>query len=54
MKNPIIEIPRASEKLINALIDAGVLEVGADDMLHVKEETPLPCTVSGVTQAMSL
>lgn len=27
MKEPIIPIPRASEELINALIEAGILEV---------------------------
>lgn len=30
MKQPIIPIERASEKLIQVLIDAGILEVTAD------------------------
>ena len=36
MKNPIIEIPRANENLINALINAGILIV-TENGLTTKE-----------------
>lgn len=36
MKQPIIPINRASEALVNALIDAGILEV-TEEGLKVKE-----------------
>ena len=37
MKNPIIEIQRASEQTVKALIDAGILYVGEDNQIHVTE-----------------
>ena len=37
MKAPIIEIPRASEKMIQALINAGILEV-TDEGIKVAEK----------------
>lgn len=37
MKTPIIEIPRASENTIKALINAGILEV-TDDGIKVTEK----------------
>lgn len=37
MKEPIIEIPRASEELIKALIESGILVV-KEDGLHVSEQ----------------
>lgn len=37
MKTPIIEIPRASESTINALINAGILEV-TENGIKVEEK----------------
>lgn len=37
MKNPIIKIQRASEETIKYLIEVGILYVGEDNQLHVKE-----------------
>ncbi len=37
MKQPIIEIKRADEKTVKALIEAGILEV-KEDGLHVVEK----------------
>lgn len=36
--NYLISIPRAKEELIKALIDAGILYIGSDNQIHVKED----------------
>lgn len=40
MKKPIIDIPRASEDTVQALINAGILEV-TEDGVRVKENRPM-------------
>ncbi len=37
MKNPIIEIQRASESTIKYLLEVGILYVGDDNQIHVTE-----------------
>ena len=41
MKTPIIEIQRASENTIQALVNAGILEV-SEDGIHVTENRKAP------------
>lgn len=33
------EIPRVNERVVNALLEAGVLHIGTDNQLHVTEKT---------------
>ena len=40
MERPMIEIKRASESTIKALIDKGIIYIGNDDKLHVNEFIP--------------
>lgn len=38
MKTPIIPIERASEDIITALLDAGILVIGDDNEIHAVQE----------------
>lgn len=42
MKTPIIEIPRASESTIQALIDVGILEISENEIKVTENRKVLP------------
>lgn len=42
MKTPIIPIPRASESIIQALVNAGILEVAEDGIKVTDNKKVLP------------
>ena len=44
MERPMIEIKRASEKTIKALIEKGIIYIGNDNQLHVNEFIPMQPT----------
>ena len=44
MKTPIIEIPRASESTIQALVNAGILEVTENGIKITENRKALPPT----------
>ena len=44
MERPMIEVKRASEKTIKALIEKGIIYIGNDNQLHVKEIIPMQPT----------
>ena len=44
MERPMIEIRRANERTIKALIDMGIIRIGEDNQLHVNEIIPMQPT----------